>query len=49
MNAPVTSEQQVALEQLERAARQAQVVDALQKTVPAHALLFNREDTTPYE
>ncbi len=46
MNAPVSSEQQAALA---RAARQAQVVDALQKAVPAHALLWNREDTTPYE
>jgi glycolate oxidase len=49
MNAPVTSEQQAALAQLDRAARQAQVVAALQKAVPAHALLWNREDTTPYE
>ncbi len=49
MNAPVSNEQQAALAQLDRAARQAQVVDALQKAVPAHALLWNREDTTPYE
>jgi glycolate oxidase len=49
MNAPVNREQQAALAQLDRAARQAQVVDALQKAVPAHALLWNREDTTPYE
>jgi glycolate oxidase len=35
--------------QLERAARQAEVVAALQKVLPAHALLWNNEDTTPYE
>jgi glycolate oxidase len=33
----------------ERAARQAEVVQALNRTVPAHALLWNAEDTTPYE
>ena len=33
----------------ERAARQKQIVDALGKHVPAHALLWNSEDTTPYE
>jgi glycolate oxidase len=33
----------------ERAARQAQVVQALSQHVPAHALLWNAEDTTPYE
>ncbi|UCU99649.1 FAD-linked oxidase C-terminal domain-containing protein [Acidovorax radicis] len=33
----------------ERAARQAQVVQALGRVVPAHALLWNAEDTTPYE
>jgi glycolate oxidase len=46
MNAPVSSEQQASLE---RAERQALVVAALQKVVPQHALLWNREDTTPYE
>jgi len=46
MNAPVSFEQQASLE---RAERQAQVVAALQKVVPQHALLWNREDTTPYE
>jgi glycolate oxidase len=46
MNAPVSSEQQASLE---RAERQAQVVAALQKVLPQHALLWNREDTTPYE
>ncbi len=33
----------------ERADRQAQVVRALEAVVPAHALLWQREDTTPYE
>ncbi len=33
----------------QRAARQAEVVQALSGCVPAHALLWNREDTTPYE
>ncbi|WP_332774524.1 FAD-linked oxidase C-terminal domain-containing protein [Polaromonas sp.] len=46
MNAPVSSRQQ---HQLERAERQAQIVQALQAVLPSHALLWNREDTTPYE
>ena len=33
----------------ERAARQAEVVQALGRLVPAHALLWHAEDTTPYE
>ena len=33
----------------ERAARQAEVVQALGRVLPAHALLWNAEDTTPYE
>ncbi|HQQ71490.1 MAG TPA: FAD-linked oxidase C-terminal domain-containing protein [Alicycliphilus sp.] len=33
----------------ERAARQREVVQALQACVPAHALLWQAEDTTPYE
>lgn len=33
----------------ERAARQAEVVAALRQHVPAHALLYQTEDTTPYE
>ena len=33
----------------ERAARQAEVVQALGRVVPAHALLWHAEDTTPYE
>ncbi len=46
MNAPLSPEQQFALE---RAERQALVVSKLQAIVPAHALLWNNEDTTPYE
>ena len=46
MNAPI-SEQQHYL--LERADRQHQVVRALMSVLPAHALLWNNEDTTPYE
>ncbi|MBC7599946.1 MAG: FAD-binding protein [Polaromonas sp.] len=34
---------------LERSERQAQVVGALRAALPAHALLWNSEDTTPYE
>ncbi len=41
-----TAEQQALLE---RAERQAQVVKALEAFMPAHALLWHREDTTPYE
>ncbi|MEG2047096.1 MAG: FAD-linked oxidase C-terminal domain-containing protein, partial [Comamonas sp.] len=33
----------------ERAARQAEVVAALRQHVPVHALLYQSEDTTPYE
>jgi glycolate oxidase len=33
----------------ERAHRQAQVLEALRPHVPAHALLYQTEDTTPYE
>ena len=46
MNAPLTTEQQFLIE---RADKQAVVVRALQAVVPAHALLWNNEDTTPYE
>jgi len=46
MNAPASHEQQ---SQLERSERQSQVVRALQPVLPAHALLWNNEDTTPYE
>ena len=46
MNAPTSIAQ---VTQLERAARQAEVVRALQAVVPAHALLWQAEDTVPYE
>src|SRR3989449_3577631 len=46
MNAPPSSQQHYLLEKAER---QSQVVQALQAVLPAHALLWNREDTTPYE
>ena len=46
MNAPQSPEQQ---DKLHRAERQAQVVAGLKACVPAHALLWNLEDTTPYE
>ncbi|MDQ5925342.1 MAG: glycolate oxidase, partial [Pseudomonadota bacterium] len=46
MNAPVSSEQQ---ELLQRAERQAQVVKGLEACLPSHALLWSKEDTTPYE
>ena len=46
MNAPLTSP---ALSQVERAARQAEVVTALRPLVPDHALLWQSEDTVPYE
>ena len=46
MNAPLTAEQQFSIE---RAEQQARVVQSLQAVVPAHALLWNFEDTTPYE
>ncbi len=46
MNAPLTKEQQFSVE---RAERQALVVRNLQVVVPEHALLWNNEDTTPYE
>jgi len=46
MNAPLTTP---ALSPVERAARQAEVVNALRSLVPAHALLWQSEDTVPYE
>ena len=58
MNAPLTAAQQQLLEQatgqadqtaLLRASRQSAVVKALQAVLPAHALLWNNEDTTAYE
>jgi glycolate oxidase len=46
MNAPTSPAQAT---QLQRATRQAEVVRALQAVVPAHALLWQAEDTVPYE
>ncbi len=46
MNAPSTVEHQ---ELLQKAERQAQVVKALEAALPSHALLWNKEDTTPFE
>ncbi|MDP3617053.1 MAG: FAD-binding protein, partial [Rhodoferax sp.] len=46
MNPPNSPEQH---ELRHRAERQAQVVQALTACVPAHALLWQNEDTTPYE
>ena len=46
MNAAVLPQHQSLLE---RAERQAEVVSALQAVLPKHALLWNSEDTTPYE
>ena len=46
MNAPLTAEQQFSIE---RAERQAFVVRQLRALVPEHSLLWNNEDTTPYE
>ena len=46
MNAPVTPSQD---EALHKAERQQQVVAALKAVLPAHAVLWNNEDTTPYE
>ncbi|MFP8836272.1 FAD-linked oxidase C-terminal domain-containing protein [Hydrogenophaga sp. XSHU_21] len=46
MNAPTTATQ---ADRLQRAARQAEVVSALAPLLPAHALLWQPEDTIPYE
>ncbi|MEO6626162.1 MAG: FAD-linked oxidase C-terminal domain-containing protein [Burkholderiaceae bacterium] len=46
MNAPTTSAQ---TQPMRHAERQAEVVAALRGQLPAHALLWNNEDTTPYE
>ena len=45
MNAPLETDAQ---EALARAQRQAAVVAALLKVVPAHAVLYTDEDTVPY-
>ncbi|MEY8877386.1 MAG: FAD-binding protein, partial [Leptothrix sp. (in: b-proteobacteria)] len=54
MNAPVTGEALSAdwpapNDRPQRAARQAEVIAALATVLPAHALLWQREDTVPYE
>ena len=46
MNAPIASAE---VTRAERAARQAEVVRVLQGLLPAHALLWQAEDTVPYE
>ncbi|MDM7942154.1 MAG: FAD-linked oxidase C-terminal domain-containing protein [Hydrogenophaga sp.] len=46
MNAPASPAQTT---QIQRAARQADVVRALQAVLPGHALLWQAEDTVPYE
>ena len=46
MNAPLSRQQNDAMN---RSERQSQVVRALTAVLPAHALLWNTEDTTPYE
>jgi len=46
MNAPTTSS---ANDLLQRAELQAKVLQALKPLLPAHALLYQSEDTTPYE
>ncbi len=46
MNAPISSEKQALLKRNER---QAQVVNGLAACLPAHCLLWQTEDTTPYE
>ncbi len=46
MNAPTSPEPH---ELLQRSERQTQVVRGLEAVLPSHALLWQREDTTPYE
>ena len=46
MNAPAAPQQ---IDRLQRAERQAEVVRALQPLLPAHTLLWQSEDTIPYE
>ena len=46
MNAALTPDQQALLQ---RSERRAEIVRGLQAHLPAHQLLWNREDTTPYE
>lgn len=50
MNAPLRPDALAAADEAgERTRRQAEVVQALSQVLPAHALLWHREDTTPYE
>ena len=49
MNAPISTEMANAISTTQRQARQAEVVAALAPLLPAHALLWQREDTVPYE
>ena len=50
MNAAATPLEHTRLQEAQqRAARQNEVVHALQAVLPAHALLYTPEDTTPYE
>ena len=46
MNAPLTA---VPHDSLQKTERQSQVVHVLQAHLPAHALIWHAEDTTPYE
>ena len=46
MNAPLTAAQH---DSLQKTDRQSQIVRALQAHLPAHALIWHAEDTTPYE
>ncbi|MDO8718845.1 MAG: FAD-linked oxidase C-terminal domain-containing protein [Polaromonas sp.] len=46
MNAPLSKQQ---LDALTRSEQQSRVVGALSAVLPAHALLWHNEDTTPYE
>ncbi|NBT54001.1 MAG: FAD-binding protein [Betaproteobacteria bacterium] len=46
MNAALTPDQQALLQ---RSERQTEILRGLQAHLPAHQLLWNREDTTPYE
>ena len=48
MNA-VNTYESAQIARADRRARQQQVVDALSQHLPAHALLWHNEDTTPYE
>jgi glycolate oxidase len=49
MNAPLSVEEARAADAAERARRRSAVVAELSALLPAHALLWQREDTTPYE